>query len=258
MFNGMASPSLADIAAVTGNGRNGDGWGDGNGWWVLIILFAIFGGWGRGNNGWDNNGGGSGSAAYTDAAIQRGFDTQTVVSKLDGIANGLCDGFYAQNTAIMNGFHGVDNAICNLGYQTQQGFNNTNVALMQGQNAIQQTLNNMAAQNSACCCETQRQLERGFADTNYNLATQSCETRQAIADSTRSILDFITADKISTLQAENQNLKFQASQTAQNAYIAANQEAQTAELIRHINPMPVPAFTVPAPYAYAGCNNGCC
>lgn len=38
MFNGN-SPSLADIAAVTGN--NKDGWGDGNGWWVLIILFAI-------------------------------------------------------------------------------------------------------------------------------------------------------------------------------------------------------------------------
>lgn len=258
MFSANA-PSLSDIAAVTGGTRD-NGFLGGEGIWAIIVFAMIFGwgGFGRGNNGWDNNGGGSGSAAYTDAAVQRGFDTQTVVSKLDGITNGLCDGFYAQNTAIMNGFHGVDNAICNLGYQTQQGFNNTNVALMQGQNAIQQTLNNMAAQSAACCCETQRQLERGFADTNYNLATQSCETRQAIADSTRSILDFLTADKISTLQAENQNLKFQASQTAQNAYIAANQEAQTAELIRRINPMPVPAFTVPAPYAYAGCNNGCC
>ena len=43
-----ATPSLADIAAVTDGNRNNDGFGNGNGWWVLIILFAIFGGWGNG------------------------------------------------------------------------------------------------------------------------------------------------------------------------------------------------------------------
>ena len=66
--------------------------------------------------------------------------------------------------------------------------------------------------------------------------------------------------KISTLTAENQALKFQASQAAQNAFITANQEAQTAELIRRIAPMPVPAYTVPAPYSYGygtACG-GCC
>lgn len=49
----------------------------------------------------------------------------------------------------------------------------------------------------------------------------------------------------------------QASQSAQNAFITANQEAQTAELIRRINPMPVPAFQVPAPYPYNNCGCGC-
>lgn len=144
MFNTGAMPSLADIAAVTGN-KNDGGWGDGNGWWVLIILFAIFGGWG--NGGWGGNGANGGATPYatsalTQADLQRGFDTQSIVSKLDGISNGLCDGFYTQNTSLMNGFHGVDNAICNLGYQTQQGFNTTNVALMQGQNALQSQLAN--------------------------------------------------------------------------------------------------------------------
>lgn len=70
----------------------------------------------------------------------------------------------------------------------------------------------------------------------------------------RAILDFLTQDKIATLTAENQSLKFQASQAAQNAFITANQEAQTAELIRRINPMPVPAYQVPNPYAGCGCN----
>ncbi len=33
-----SGPSLADIAAVTDGNRNNSGWGDGNGWWVLIML----------------------------------------------------------------------------------------------------------------------------------------------------------------------------------------------------------------------------
>lgn len=109
MFNSNM-PSLSDIAAVTGN-RNDGGWGDGNGWWVLIILFAIFGGWG-GNNGWGNNGnGGYAATAATQADIQRGFDTSAVTNKLNGLENGLCDGFYSMNTAVMSGTNTLQNAI---------------------------------------------------------------------------------------------------------------------------------------------------
>lgn len=257
MFNSNCA-SVPLVASIDGNGNNGNGaWGDG-GWWVLIILFALIFGWG--GNGWGNNGGGMGStaAAYTDSAIQRGFDTSNIVSKLDGITNGLSDGFYAMNTGLMNGFNGVDRAVCDLGYQTQQGFNNTNMAMMQNTNAIQSTLNNMAAQNAACCCETQRQIERGFADTNYNMATQACETRQAIADSTRNILDFLTQDKIATLTAENQSLKFAASQTAQNQFITQ----VGSDIVNRLQPVPVPAFPASNLYAYgngSGCGcNSCC
>jgi hypothetical protein len=110
------------------------------------------------------------------------------------------------------------------------------------------------------------------------MATQACDTRRAIADSTRdiidnqnagirSILDFLTQDKIATLTAENQSLKFAASQASQNAFITANQEAQTAELIRRLStPCPVPAYVVPNPnccYDYSvvnrsGCGCGSC
>lgn len=107
------------------------------------------------------------------------------------------------------------------------------------------------------------------------MAQNTCTITNAINNSTRDIIDsqrdgtnailnFLTQDKISTLQAENQALKFQASQTAQNAFITANQEAQTAELIRRLGrDCPVPAFVVPNPnccygngYGY-GYNNGC-
>ena len=256
MFNGnMASPSLADIAAVT-NGRSNDGaWGDNGAWWIIIfVLFFAFGGWG---NGFGNNGGGALQGYATQADLQRGFDTQSIIGKLDGISNGLCDGFYAQNTTLMNGFHGVDNAICNLGYQTQQGFNNTNVTLMQGQNALQSQL-------ASCCCETQRAID----GVNYNMATNTCALQNTmnsntrdIIDSqnagTRAILDYLCNEKISTLQAENNDLRRAASQDRQSALLTTAMSAQTQQIINAVNPAPIPAYQVPNPNVYYGCNTGC-
>lgn len=249
MFNNGVS--LADIAAVTGNNRDNDGmWGNGA-WWIVILL--IFGWGGFGNNGWGGNGAGNG---YTDAAIQRGFDNQTVVSKLDGISNGICNLGYDQ-LAQMNG---INTNILQTGFGIQQAINADTVSGMQNTNAIQSTLTNMAAQNASCCCETQRQIERGFADTNYNMATQACQTRQAIADSTRSILDYLCQDKIATLQAENNDLRRAASQDRQNALLTTAMTAQTSQIINAVNPTAVPAYVVPNPNAYAygcGCNAGC-
>ena len=236
MFNGKGY-NLSDIAAVTGN-RNGDGmWGDG-GWWIILLF--LFAGWGRGFGG--GFGGGYEPIPATQADVRAAVDQQTLISKLDNQTYGLADSTYALNNSIMSGFHGVDTAICTLGYNVQGGFNT------------------IAHQISDCCCETGRAIERGFADTNYNMATQACDTRRAIADSTRdiidannagvrSILDFLTQDKIASLTADNQALKFQASQAAQNAY-----------LVNQLRPCPVPAYTVPNPYCcntyFGGCGNG--
>lgn len=249
MFNNGVS--LADIAAVTGNNRNNDGmWGDGA-WWIVILL--IFGWGGFGGNGWGGNGAGNG---YTDAAIQRGFDNQAVVSKLDGINNGICSLGYDQ----LEQMNGINTNILQTGFGIQQAINADTVSGMQNTNAIQSTLTNMAAQNASCCCETQRQIERGFADTNYNMATQACQTRQAIADSTRSILDYLCQDKIATLQAENSDLRHAASQDRQNALLTTAMTAQTSQIINAVNPTAIPAYVVPNPNAYAygcGCNQSC-
>lgn len=256
MFNNGVS--LADIAAVTGNNRNNDGmWGDGA-WWIVILL--IFG-WGNGGfGGWGNGGGGAMQGYATQADIQRGFDNQAVVSKLDGITNGLCDGFYAMNNSMLTGFNGINTNIMQTGYGIQQAINADTVANMQNTNAIQSSLNNMSAQNASCCCEIQRQIERGFADTNYNMATQACETRQAIADSTRQVIDFLTQDKIATLTAENNDLRRAASQDRQSALLTTAMSAQTQQIINAVNPTAIPAYVVPNPNAYAygcGCNTGC-
>ena len=230
--------------AYQGGGNGGFGWGgDWASWIILFLIFGMFG-WGGYGGGWGGNSGNglgspSGQGWATRADINEGF-----------ALNGLQNGQTSIRDAVSNGFHGVDTAVCNLGYQTQAGFNA------------------LGAQLAQCCCDTQRSID----GVRYDMATQACDTRNTIQSSTRdiidnanansrAILDFLTQDKIATLTAENQSLKFQASQAAQNAFITANQDAQTAELIRRINPMPVPAYQVPNPYAgcwcYSSCGCGC-
>lgn len=230
MFNQGNGYSLADIAAATG--RDGDGFGAGSGaWWIIILFLFCFAGWGG------NYGGFGGGSGVTDGYVLAS-DFSNIERKIDGVNNGLCDGFYTMNTGMLN------------------GFSNIQMGGMQNTYEITNRLSDMAATNATCCCETQRQIERGFADLGYNLATQECQTRQVINDATRdiidtnnantrSILDFLTQDKIATLQAENQSLKFAASQAAQNAY-----------LVDVLHPSPIPAYAVPNPYA-AYYNNGC-
>ena len=225
MFNGKGY-NLSDIAAVTGGNRNGDGMFGDNGWWIILLF--LFAGWGRGFGGF--GGGGYEAPCATQADVRAAVDQQTLISKLDQQTYGLADSTYALTGAINNGFHGVDTAVCTLGYNMQGGFNT------------------LAHQISDCCCENGRAMERGFADLGYALATQACDTRRAIGDSTRdiiennnagvrSILDFLTQDKIAALTAENQGLRLAASQAAQNAY-----------LVGELRPCPVPAYTVPNPY----------
>ena len=283
MFNTSQGYSLSDIAAVTGTNNRGNGaFGDDGSWWIILLfLFAMNGGWG--NDGFCGNGGAQGGALRSEIAY--GFDINGLENGVRGIQQGLCDGFYAVNTGMLNGFAGVQNALCqgfsgvaagatSNTHDILQTINANTVAGMQNTTAITAQLTNMAAQNANCCCETQRAIERGFADTNYNMATQACDTRRAITDSardivdnqnagTRAILDFLTQDKIASLQSENQALKFAASQANQNAFITANQTAQTAEIIRRLEtPCPVPAYVVPNPnccYGYnpvtaCGCN----
>lgn len=243
MFNyGNTGYSLSDIAAVTGGNRSGGMFDGDNGWWIILLF--LFAGWGGRGFGGGFGGGAEGTPA-TQADVRAAVDQQTLISKLDNQTYGLADSTYALNNAITAGFHGVDNAVCTLGYNMQGGFNDISHAI------------------ADCCCKTQTAIERGFADTNYNLATQSCDTRRAIADSTRdiidsnnagvrSILDFLTQDKIASLQAENQGLRLAASQAAQNNYLIS----QLRE------PCPIPAYMVPNPNCcyqpnYAFFSNGC-
>lgn len=260
MFNSANVPSLADIAAVTGNNKNDGMWG-GDGWWAIIIFAIIFGWNGFGNNGWGGNGGSAGAtaAAYTDSAIQRGFDTQSILGKLDGITNGICDGIYAVNNSMLTGFNGINTNVMQTGFGIQQAINADTVANMQNTNALQSQLAN-------CCCETREAIQ----GVNYNMAQNTCALQNTmntntrdIIDSqnagTRAILDYLCNEKISSLQAENNDLRRAASQDRQSALITTEIASKTQQIINAVRPTPVPAYPASNIYGYAncGCNSGC-
>ena len=215
------------VAPTSANGGFGGFGGDG---WLIILFFIVLFGWG--GNGWGGNNGG----------VMDGYvltsDFANIERKLDNVNNGLCDGFYAMNTGMLNGFSGVTQAVTNGFYSSELSRCNQQAALMQQLNAMQ-----MQAQE--CCCENRAAI----AQVRYDMATQACDTRNTVQNATRdiidnansnskAILDFLVNSKMQDLQTENQNLKLAASQAAQNNY-----------LVSQLRPCPTPAYITCNPWA---------
>ena len=278
MFNtSTGCYSLADIAAATGGGRGNNGWGDDGSWWIILLFLFAFGGWGNGN-GWGGNGGGT-----TREEISYGFDMNGLENGIRGIQQGICDGFYAQNSTMLQGFNGLNNAITSGTNSIQntlcQGFNGVNTGLLTSTNLLQSDLNSiniagmqntnaLATQLADCCCENRAAI----AQVRYDMASDTCAINTTASNNTRDIIDSQNSntraildaiqeskvealrDKIDALTAQNQTLQFAASQSAQNTY-----------LLNELKPCPIPAYIVDNPYCcsqpqttYVRFANGCC
>lgn len=243
--NGLTASDVALLSGI-----NNDGFGENGSWWVIIFLIFAFMGWGNRGNGFGNNGSGVTDnyvLASDFATIQRqlsdGFGDLTAQSRY--IQNGLCDGFYAMNTSLLNGFAGVNNAIMTNGYETR--------------NAIQ----GVSSQLADCCCKTQSAIQ----GVNYNLAQGICSLQNTMNLNTRDIVDTVNCnyralhDEIVANRIEDKNAQIQAQQNEINALrLAASQERQNTYLINKLKPCPDPAYIVPNPnccYNYSvtqGCN----
>lgn len=214
--------------------NNGGGFGFGGEWGGLIgllIVASLFGG-----NGWGFGGNRGGNCA-TQADLAAGFNNSAVLSSLNDIKLGqssmqnfINQGFAGLNSVVNAGFAGVDNAVCTLGYNMQSGFNG------------------LSHQLSDCCCTTQRAID----SVKYENAKNTCDIIRAGQDNTRAILDYLTTEKISSLQAENSGLKAQISNDRQSQYIVSQLK----------EPCAVPAYLtcdprVPFNYSHYFNNTGC-
>lgn len=273
MLNMMSNvPSVADIAAIGDGNRNSnnDGWGGNNGWWVIILLFALFG-WGRGGFGGygDNAGNGNGCccSAATVGDIQRGFDNQGVMNKLNGLEQGICSLGYDQ----LNQMNGINNVVQQTGWGLQQSIQNMGVAQMQDTNALSRQL-------ADCCCENRT----GQMQIMNQMGTDTCAVTTAINQAAQNIIQNDNAnyrqlhdemfaiqmqakdEKIAEQASLIQSLNLAASQANQNTALMSKMD----EMVNTLRPCPTPAYITCNPWAsnapYGsccnnnGCGNGCC
>lgn len=262
MFNNGMSNGVVPVLPFGGNmGYNNgmNGWGDG--WWIIIILFALFG-WG--GNGWGNGMGNGNSTGYIDAAIQRGFDNQSVINKLNGLENGICSLGYDQ----LNQMNGINtnvlqsqNSLAALIQSCCCGIEN---AIMQAQFANQTATNALSTQMAQCCCDNKAL----FAQAEYNRATDTCTITNAITNAAQQIMQ---NDNCNFRQLYDQQVALQMDALRnQNAELRSQLErcddqnmlnAQTQYLTNYLRPQANPAFIVPAPWysgGFYGYNNGGC
>lgn len=284
------------LAGQDGGNNNNGGFFGNEGLWAVIILAIIFGwgNYGNGHNGGDNGmanyipylvgtGASGQGGADTRAALSEGFYQQDTSRSLAGIQSGICSLGYDQlaqmngiNANISSGFAGVNSAICQLGYQNAQlvnglersvanGDNAITLALMQEGNARQAGQTAIQTQIASCCCDNKQLI----GDLRYTIAQENCATRQAISDTGRAIMDncnanyrsmmdYFVQDKIASLTAENQTLKFAASQQAQNTLLTNAMAQQTDVLMTRLNPRAQPAYVVPNPNAATNCCGNAC
>lgn len=224
MDNGM----MADIAAVTRPSFMGGGYGMGGfggDWLAILVLFALFGGWGGGFGGF---GGGGVGAAGLGLGLQNGFDTQSINSKLDGITNGLSNGFYRTAVDDLQGQNQLQRDLC-------QGFAAINAGIAE---------NRYSAKD--CCWETQRAIE----GVKYANAQNTCDIVNAIHAEGNATRDLITQNKIEAMQTKITEL----TALAQAKDLQISQANQNAYLINKLNPTAIPAYMVQNPNC---CQNPC-
>ena len=223
MFNNEDN-MVMPVAPMNNYGSNGGSFFGNEGWW-LIFLFLIWG-----NNGWGNGQNANFNTLYpwmnNADQISDGFRDQMINSTLGNIQTGIND----------------------LSANTNNAFYN------------------MMSQFSNCCCENRL----ATADLKYTIATENCADRYEAANNTRDIIDNANRnnqaiiDKLCQLELDakdNTISELRSQIDALNTNSAVNNAvarvlADNAAQTQILNPTPIPAFTVPAPYT-CGCNNGC-
>ena len=273
--------SASDVALLTGrNGNNGNGWGDGNSWWIILFLLVLFGGWGNGNWGGNNGGNGGGYAPYipygipysapaSQTNLTDAFNFNTLSGDTRAIQSSLCSGFAGVTNAINDASRASLECCCNTRADiAQQGFNTVTainatgnalgMGLVTGFNDVNRGIqqNGFNTQN---CCNT---IQRDVSDLKYTVATENCADRAALQEGVRDIIANNTAntnailskltqqeidaknDIIANLRAQLNMADLKASQTAQNAFIAQEFTMGVDSLYNRLNSCPVPSTPV--------------
>lgn len=290
--------SPADVAAVVGNTDrnngfaypvypyggmgygNNSGFGDGSWLWLIIIL-ALFGGWGNNGNGGFGGGFNNDYAWLSNGQKEimqntnDGFNTLQLANQLTGINSGvqnlstqLCNCCADVNSNLCNGFAGV-NATVNAGFANaetsanarqmanmQQAFNNQ-LSTIQGFNTV----------NSALC-DASAENRLGQANLTSTILAENCADRAALQEgvrdiitnqtaNTQRIIDEIFRDRLDEKDSKIADLQRQLQTVEQNAFISNGLANEVDQLYNRLSNCPVPSTPVYGRTPIFTCNSGC-
>ena len=268
------------VAPAYGGMNSGFGSWGGDGWWVILFLFALMGnGWG-GFGGYGNGGyglttdfpwllnGQTSINANTNAGFQNAMLNDGITSIRDNLADistQLCGGFAGVTASVTN----AQNALAQQLYTNQiadleRSFN-AQTATTQGMNAIQGQLAQCCCDNRLATCQTQNIVQNEgnatrFADANNTRDIIDSQTRgtQAILDKLCALELDAKNDTIAQLRQELLYARGQASQIEQTATLRQGQEAEVDALYNRLSNCPVPTTPVYGRTPIFTCsNNGC-
>lgn len=262
--NGFAYP----YPVMYGNngGFGGNGFLGGDGWIVLLLLLAFSGNWGNGNGGFF--GGNNNDFAWLSNGqkeimqnTNQGFDTLHLSNQLDTVNSGI----YSLSNQLCNCCADMQQTVSNGFYNAEISANNRQMADMNQNFALSQQLSTASADNRL-----------GIANLNSTILSENCADRAALADglkdvlinqtaNTQRILDQLCNDKIDEKNDKIRDLErqlsmkdLQASQIAQNSFIAQGFANEVDALYNRLNTCPVPTTPVYGRTPIFTCNNNGC
>lgn len=224
--------SYGDLLAMM-NGNNNNMFGN-DLIGILFIMFIIGGGrfFGGGFGGWGYGGEATANGALTRAEMMDSFNFNQLDNAVRGMQQNMNDGFYAQNTALLQGLNGVTREIDNARFAQEQ-----------------------------CCCQTQRAIDRNAYEAQKNtcdiITSGNMNTRDIIEsqrEGFQNLYNYMAQSRYEDALRENDSLRTQ----LQSANLALQNNAQTRTIIDTLRPCPVPAYPSCSPYAVTTWGNGNC
>lgn len=268
---------------VYGN-NNGNGFFDGDGIWAIVLLALLFnnGGFGGFGGGCYNNDFAWLSNGQKDIMTNtnNGFDTLHLSNQIEGVR----DGIYGISNQLCNSTSDIVGAVNNGFANAETSANARQIANMQqafnSQISTLQGFNNIGSRLDDCCCENRL----GIANLNSTILAENCADRSALAEgirdimtndtnNTRAILDKLCQleldnvktqldaknDRIADLQREISMKDLQASQIAQNSFIAQGLNNEVDALYNRLATCPINTIPVYGNQRIFTCpnNNSC-
>lgn len=252
-----------------GNSGGGFGWGSDSAIWLIVLLALIWGnnngngGFFGGNGGFDN-----GYAWLSNGQKEimnntnNGFDTLHLSNQLESVQSGI---------------NGLSNQLCNCCGDITSAINttayNAEIAAANRQMSNMNQFFDLSRQFADCCCENRL----ATANLNSTIISENCADRQLINEigrdiitnqtaNTQKIIDEIFRDRLDEKDSKIDELNrqilmkdLQASQVAQNSFIAQGFANEVDQLYNRLSNCPVPSTPVYGRTPIFTCpnNNGC-